>query len=297
MINVPDIFILQVKHHRIVQSKHIELVHYHHKKINVVNEVALTKHLILFVIAGTKSINSAGCNVVIPSGHGLLIPKGEYVMSEAQCQQSQAFESLLMFFDDDYIVDFAADYINYLEIFPNERTIDGMPVFAISNLMNEVLQSTKAYVLADDGIDNHLLPLKLNEIMLQILKSDCRDYFLQLTQRAFSQRRNMGLHQFMEQNYMQPWSIEYLAKEYCLSLSSFKRKFKEMFDIPPKRWINARRVKAARIELLNGSRPIIDIALSLGFADGAHFSKIFKQELSCSPQSYRKMNAIHKKVV
>jgi transcriptional regulator GlxA family with amidase domain len=48
------------------------------------------------------------------------------------------------------------------------------------------------------------------------------------------------------------------------------------------------RIRAARDLLEQTDRTITDIALAVGFYDHSHFTKTFKQLLSCTPFHYRK---------
>ena len=53
-------------------------------------------------------------------------------------------------------------------------------------------------------------------------------------------------------------------------------------------YVRARRIEHSLHELANTTKSITEIAFSLGFYDGAFFSKQFHKIMGCSPKEYRK---------
>lgn len=82
-------------------------------------------------------------------------------------------------------------------------------------------------------------------------------------------------------------TLEDLAQLTNLSLSSFKRKFKEVFQDSPAHYIKAKRLeKAAELLKVSATR-ISSIGYDCGFNDLAHFSKSFAAHYGCRPSEYR----------
>jgi AraC family transcriptional regulator len=72
-------------------------------------------------------------------------------------------------------------------------------------------------------------------------------------------------------------SIVRLAQEAVLSPVHFARAFKASFGCTPHRWVQQRRIEAAVRLLRTTARPIVDIALDLGFASQSHFTQVLRQ--------------------
>ncbi|MEL6989852.1 MAG: helix-turn-helix transcriptional regulator, partial [Bacteroidota bacterium] len=72
-----------------------------------------------------------------------------------------------------------------------------------------------------------------------------------------------------------------------LSLSTFKRTFKEHYASSPAKYIKKRKLERAKKLLLSSNLRISDIAYDCGFSDLAHFSKSFLQAYSSSPRDFR----------
>jgi AraC family transcriptional regulator len=83
-------------------------------------------------------------------------------------------------------------------------------------------------------------------------------------------------------------SLSELAALCGLSRSHFVRAFKQSTGMPPHRWLSMQRVKRAK-ELLRGTRmPIAEIALTCGFADQSHLTRVFSKACRISPGAWRR---------
>jgi AraC family transcriptional regulator len=81
-------------------------------------------------------------------------------------------------------------------------------------------------------------------------------------------------------------AVEDLARAAGMSPSHFSRQFRAAVGVSPYRYLLRRRVERARDMLVAGSHRLGDIALAVGFADQAHFSRAFKQLLGMPPRAF-----------
>ena len=72
-----------------------------------------------------------------------------------------------------------------------------------------------------------------------------------------------------------------------MSLSSFKRKFKEVYSESPIKYISKKKVQRAAILLKDKSNRISDIAFDVGFESLATFNRSFKEIFGVSPSEFR----------
>jgi len=82
-------------------------------------------------------------------------------------------------------------------------------------------------------------------------------------------------------------SIVELASLCHLSTSSFKRKFKNVFDDSPKKFIAKKKVEKAATLLKSNSLRVSDIAYDVGFDSLATFNRNFTNFYGKSPSQYR----------
>ncbi len=64
------------------------------------------------------------------------------------------------------------------------------------------------------------------------------------------------------------------------------RQFRLIFGTSPHRYLLMRRLDLAR-RLMHGARPLADVAGEAGFADQAHFTRVFKTAFGLTPARYR----------
>lgn len=83
-------------------------------------------------------------------------------------------------------------------------------------------------------------------------------------------------------------SISMLAKQFGYSDYYFSRKFKKETGISVTDYIDAIRVKRAKMLLETTKTPISEIAASLHFCSSTHFSTTFKNSVGLLPNEYRK---------
>ena len=78
-------------------------------------------------------------------------------------------------------------------------------------------------------------------------------------------------------------TIETLAREVGLSPAHFARAFRESLGRAPHQYLLARRLERARRLLETTGATLSDIAQRTGFADQAHFTKLFKRAFGTTP--------------
>jgi PAS domain S-box-containing protein len=96
-----------------------------------------------------------------------------------------------------------------------------------------------------------------------------------------------GVIDFITKNYSQSIEIETLAKMMSLSLSQFERRFKQVFQEAPVRFILKIRVNEACKQLVNTRHSVSWIARATGFFDQSYFSKQFSRRMGLTPRQYR----------
>ncbi len=78
-----------------------------------------------------------------------------------------------------------------------------------------------------------------------------------------------------------------LAKLVGLSEASFGRKFKQRTGTSPMAFVKQARLRAALVHLHEGRLSLGEIAIRTGFADQAHFSRVFRAAHGRTPGKYR----------
>ncbi|MEM9582735.1 MAG: AraC family transcriptional regulator [Pseudomonadota bacterium] len=79
-----------------------------------------------------------------------------------------------------------------------------------------------------------------------------------------------------------------MAEIIGVSEATFSRKFKERTGQSPMAFVKEARLKAALVHLHENDLTLGEIAIRCGFADQAHFSRVFKSAQGKTPSQYRK---------
>jgi AraC family transcriptional regulator, exoenzyme S synthesis regulatory protein ExsA len=91
----------------------------------------------------------------------------------------------------------------------------------------------------------------------------------------------------VEDNITNSMSMEQLATLSGRSLSSFRRDFMAIYNMPPSQWIRMKRLDKAKELLLSTTMTVTDICYTLGFENIAHFSRLFKSHFGYPPSDYK----------
>jgi AraC-like DNA-binding protein len=97
------------------------------------------------------------------------------------------------------------------------------------------------------------------------------------------------LERFIQENLDRTLHLETLAPVVRLSCSHFARACRNTFGFTPRQLVLRRRLERA-MALIRDRTPLSQVALACGFADQAHFSRLFRQAVGTSPSQWRRDN-------
>ncbi|MGD6893711.1 helix-turn-helix domain-containing protein [Bacillus infantis] len=92
---------------------------------------------------------------------------------------------------------------------------------------------------------------------------------------------------FIEENIEEKIELEEVAKIASMSLPHLYRMFYSLTGYPVKDYMRKRRISIASDHLKYSHRPIIDIAIQVGFESQASFTKTFKKIVGITPKVYK----------
>lgn len=102
----------------------------------------------------------------------------------------------------------------------------------------------------------------------------------------FSDPHKIDLEKFMLTNYHFNIPIEKFAQLTGRSLAAFKRDFQKQFNMPPRQWLQDKRLTEARHLIEKKNRKPSAIYLDLGFESLSHFSHSFKKKFGKAPTEW-----------
>jgi AraC-like DNA-binding protein len=248
----------------------------------------------LYAVQGTSTIYGGTEQHRLQSDEGVLMKCGSYINAWHRTASDQPFEAVVIHFYPE-IIKFI--YQNEVPPFVTQRACPSTALIqkiaseeAIQNYIHSLLFYFDNPSLAND----ELVTLKVKELILLLYNTNhhgIRDLLHDLFNPS-----QLEFKEVIKSKLFEDLSVEDYAQLTHLSLSSFKRKFKETFGESPARYIKTVRLKQAADRLKVSSDRISDIGYDCGFNDLAHFSKSFAARYGTTPSAYRKahLDQIHK---
>lgn len=88
--------------------------------------------------------------------------------------------------------------------------------------------------------------------------------------------------------HSQPFDLQAVLRTWPVSPDHASRMFRDATGFSPLEYYQRRRVQQASARLLDANRTITEVALAMGFADAAHFSRVFSKYAGLTPRAYRR---------
>lgn len=153
-------------------------------------------------------------------------------------------------------------------------------------LIQKYIEGLLFYFENPSLINEEILILKVKEILLLLSQTQNSESVQLILSQLFSPA-TYTFKQIIEANLFSQMTIEELAQQHNLSLSSFKREFSKIFHDTPANYIKAKKLEKAAELLEFSNQRITEIAFDCGFNDLANFTKSFTSKYSLSPTNYR----------
>ncbi len=132
-----------------------------------------------------------------------------------------------------------------------------------------------------------LVNIKLLELLHLLYFYDKR--ILNAVQQSGEQTQipKRNLARLLSSNDVLKLGVTDLANLSGRSISTFSRDFKALYGVPPKRWLQNRRLDRAGELLQTGDFTVTQIAADLGYENVSHFIKAFKEKYEMTPNKYK----------
>ncbi|MFD1605472.1 helix-turn-helix domain-containing protein [Flavobacterium artemisiae] len=153
-------------------------------------------------------------------------------------------------------------------------------------LIQKYIEGLLFYFENPSLINEDILVLKVKEIILLLSQTQNSESIQLILSQLFSPTV-YTFKQIIEANLFSQLTIEELAQQHNLSVSSFKREFAKIYNDTPANYIKAKKLEKAAELLEFSDQRITEIAFDCGFNDLANFTKSFTSKYKISPTNYR----------
>jgi len=235
-------------------------------------------HTLILQVSGQFTLETSGQTLFMRGGEMLLIGKNQVGTLIKTPLPGVNYETIVISLQEDLL-----RKIELEEKLEADRKYVGLPNVLIPS--NEFLQgyfqsivpyarNSGAYMTDEMGI----LKVKEGVKLLLLALPELRNYLFD-----FSEPSKIDLERFMISNFHFNIPVEKFAQLTGRSLAGFKRDFKKTFDLPPRQWLQDKRLNAAKHLIETKHKKPSDIYLDLGFESLSHFSHSFKKKFGVAP--------------
>jgi AraC family transcriptional regulator len=170
-----------------------------------------------------------------------------------------------------------------------------MPHFPVAKLkadplMKRLFEELKTEVDAQEFGREVLLRSLVTEVAVYLLRQFSSEA---IPFETYPQDQNTARWQirrsldYLHANFSRDFSLDSIAAAANLSKFYLERVFKKATGLSPHSYMLVLRVERAKQLLSLSSKPIVEIAVELGFSDQSHFTNVFKRMTGFTPHAYR----------
>src|SRR5690606_5793199 len=232
----------------------------------------LSERSLAMQISGQLSHNTNIEKIVIKPGDILLVRKHQFVTVTKTPIDKESQKAILLILKDDILRKYALEN----EIDNNEK-YNGPSNILIqeSAFLEGFFSSLIPYTQNHKNINDQLSSIKVKEAvqLLLLTKPELKNFLFD-----FSEPHKIDLEKFMLSNYKFNVPIKSFAKLTGRSLAGFKRDFQKTFGIPPRQWLQNKRLTEAHYQIEKNNKKPSSLYLELGFESLSHFSYAFKKQ-------------------
>ncbi|PWV50612.1 AraC family transcriptional regulator [Chitinophaga sp. S165] len=253
--------------------------------INENGTMYLEEHLLLFLLEGSLKVIYGKESFQVNRNEMILLKKATLINYESVGNplNNNLFSCLMFSLKDEMIKSF----LTSTDLKIAKQDVDIKDLSSVQPMDDCLIAFAHSLGPFFKNVDK-VAPSQLRHKMMELLYDTavCSDTIFQQILHLQEPVR-MDLREVVERHYATPIRIEELAYLSGRSLSSFKREFQQIFNVPPATWIREKRLNKAKEMLETTAMSVSEICYSLGFENVSHFSRIFKQYHGIMPTSLR----------
>ena len=238
----------------------------------------------IFFDTGSAKVNAPYEQTAISSKEAVLLRSGTYFSQLLPSLEEEVYKILVFHLPKEIIRQIYREHFPVSSKSNRETFIHKVDA---SKVLEEFLKGLQFYFDHPEWVTEDILKLKIQELILLLLKTRNADTLQELFSDAFSPIE-ISMKQVVYSHIFTDCSIQDLADLCNMSLSTFRRQFKKIFNDTPSNYLKNKRLEKARDLLLQSDLTTGEIALETCFYDTSHLSKSFKEKFGHSPTEYRK---------
>jgi len=247
----------------------------------------LNKNAISLVVSGEKTMLFADRSLSIKDDEFHFLSAGNCLAS-VQLSEKKVFRSFLIFYDTQLLTDFYVKYNSRISQINEKQQIERTPYvsFKKDDFVLNYIKSLQLLVTSTNEVTTEMKMLKFEELLLHLLETNPQKLlsFQSMRSRDFD---DVEIRKAVETNIANNLTLEELAFLCNMSLSTFKRRFMEIYGSSPNKWILQKRMQRAKELLLHYNQKPGEVYYQVGYENHSSFSQSFKKIYGMTPREFQ----------
>ncbi|MCR9249096.1 MAG: AraC family transcriptional regulator [bacterium] len=241
----------------------------------------------VYVLKGRCINHSEIEQLDIQANQAVLAKSGNSIFKTVPHNHSDEYEAVSIRFHKDILSKlYSSQSTPFYE--QNKSPLKSNSVLLDKNpLIDTYAQSILPYFTNKELLTEEILTFKIKELITLLLSSDHSSEIVAIMSNLF-EKKTFEFREVIHSHILSAISINELAQLTYMSLSSFKKEFKRVFNSTPQKYILDKRIERAAESLQKSTDTISNIAYACQFQTLAHMSRVFKSKYGISPSEYRK---------
>jgi len=265
--------------------KYVETLH------NGIQSQMLSRYAIGYILRGTKYIYDGDKRQTLTRGDVFYLGLGHHYVENCP-EGGQPFEQILFFYNPTdlqrillhlnitYKLNISNNYLQQEDEHRSHVVMSGW------NALRNFFTNTNNYLRDEDfHHDETAENIKMTELIYLIVSHE--DCAIKSKLLSNVDPAKESFEQVIFDHVFKDVGIEELARLTHRSLTSFKKEFRHVFQMPPHKWYIRQRLTHSRLLLLSTSKSVSEIGNECTFPNTSHFIKLFKKEYGMTPACYR----------
>ncbi|MFK7808559.1 MAG: helix-turn-helix domain-containing protein [Saprospiraceae bacterium] len=245
-------------------------------------KINLSKNTISFLRTGVKEVFGDDKTAHINAQQFLIMKSGHRLMTEKISDENRIYRSMLLFFDDAEAIQFLEKHQLYKAVKKSKKSFY---IFKYDEYISGFVKSLEGILRLPKNAQQKMLKTKFEEIMLYLTHQNGPGFLNTIVQSVDD--KVSRLIQIVDNNKLTKLSLEELAFLSKMSVSTFKREFKNQYQQTPMKWFNDQRLQHTALLLKTNRKRPIELYEEAGYENFSNFIQAFKKKFGTTPKDYQ----------
>lgn len=248
-------------------------------------EIMENEACLIYAINGKSQVYGSEESTRLTTGESVLMKCGNFINHWQRAKATDPYEAVAIHFYPDVIkVIFEHQIPAYLQAPANQsqRTMQKMNKNII---LKSYIDSLLMYFENPMLFNEDTIKLKLRELISLLYNMD--SYGVREVLSDLFNPQQIAFKKVITKHLFHDLSLQEYASLLNISLSTFKRKFRHIYQMAPGQYIQAKKLEKAAQMLASSRDRVSNICFDCGFGDVSNFTKAFTKKYGQSPSAYQ----------